>query len=254
MLNIALNGYLGSMCQTIANLATQNPSIKIIAGIDSNFNKNSTAYNVATYNNIEELDIKPDVIIDFSHYSCVEKLVTYSSKNNIPLVIATTGLDKNTNILIKESSKQIPIFISSNMSVGINILTKLVCQAAKVLENSFDIEIIERHHNKKIDAPSGTAYMIANSINNTLNNSKKFIYKRHDSKIKRSVDEIGIHSIRGGTITGEHNIIFAGNDEIIEIKHTALSKKIFAVGAVRAAEFIYTQKPGLYDMNDMLEF
>lgn len=173
-------------------------------------------------------------------------------KNNTPIVIATTGLNIEDDKKIEDASKNIPIFKSANMSIGVNLLIDLVKKAALALQDNFDIEIIEKHHNKKVDAPSGTALMIADAINEELDNSMEYKYGREGKSAKREGNEIGIHAIRGGTIPGEHTVIFAGLDEIVEVKHTALSKNIFASGAVKAAKFIVNKENGLYKMENLM--
>jgi len=171
----------------------------------------------------------------------------------MPLVIATTGLTDEDSKAVSEAAKSIPVFKSANMSLGINVMLKLAQEAAKAFGSHFDIEIIEKHHNQKVDSPSGTAYMIANAVNEAFDDQKEFVYGRYGRADERKTQDVGIHAIRGGTIPGEHTIIFAGEDEIFEIKHTALSKNIFAFGAIAAARFISDCEKGFYDMNDMLK-
>ncbi|WP_066504317.1 4-hydroxy-tetrahydrodipicolinate reductase [Abyssisolibacter fermentans] len=254
MIKVVLNGYMGKMCQVLIDEINNTDDMIITAGIDTKVsNKDEIRENsIPLYSNPYDIKEKADVIIDFSHPSCVKELVAYALYKNIPLVIATTGLSISSKNIIEEASKSIPIFISANMSIGVNLLLKLVNESAKLLNESFDIEIIEKHHNKKVDAPSGTAYMIADNINRTLNNTKNLVFLRHGNQSKRSSCEIGIHSIRCGTIVGEHSVIFAGNDEILEISHKALSKKIFANGALNAARFIIGKAPKVYNMNNMI--
>ena len=199
---------------------------------------------------MSEVEELADVIIDFSHHSTIDDTLSYAIKTKTPIVIATTGFNEEELEKIKKASNIIPIFHSSNMSLGVNVLVKLVKEAAKSL-NGFDIEIIEKHHNKKLDAPSGTAVMIANGVKEVLPDSE-YIYGRHGRSDKRSSNEIGIHAIRGGTIVGEHTTIFAGHDEVVEIKHSAQSKDIFAKGAIAAAKFLVKQEAGYYNMNNML--
>ncbi|MCI7205247.1 MAG: 4-hydroxy-tetrahydrodipicolinate reductase, partial [Clostridium sp.] len=203
-----------------------------------------------TYHKMSEVEELADVIIDFSHHSTIDDTLSYAIKTKTPIVIATTGFNEEELEKIKKASNIIPIFHSSNMSLGVNVLVKLVKEAAKSL-NGFDIEIIEKHHNKKLDAPSGTAVMIANGVKEVLPDSE-YIYGRHGRSDKRSSNEIGIHAIRGGTIVGEHTTIFAGHDEVVEIKHSAQSKDIFAKGAIAAAKFLVKQEAGYYNMNNML--
>jgi 4-hydroxy-tetrahydrodipicolinate reductase len=192
------------------------------------------------------------VIIDFSNPDALESIVEYAVNNKIPLVMATTGLSSDQKSALKAASTKIPVFFSANMSLGVNLLIDLVKKAAKVLKDNFDIEIIEKHNNQKLDAPSGTALAIADAINTVFEQRQEYIFDRHSRRKKRSKNEIGIHAVRGGTIVGEHQVIFSGNDEIIEINHIAMSKKIFAEGALKAASFIHQKAPGIYGMNDLV--
>ena len=177
----------------------------------------------------------------------------FALSNKKALVLATTGLGAEQLDSVNTASNSIPVFFSANMSLGVNLLIQLAKKATSLLQENFDIEIIEKHHNLKIDAPSGTALAIADAINNTCNESNEYVYDRHSMRKKRSKNEIGIHSLRGGTIVGEHSVIFAGTDEIIELKHTATSKEIFAVGAVKAAKFLFGKAPGFYSMDNLIE-
>ena len=179
-------------------------------------------------------------------------MLEYGLSTGTAIVFATTGYSDEQISKIKKASEQIPVFFTFNMSLGINLLIKLAKTATEVLGGQFDIEIVEKHHNQKIDAPSGTAIMIANSVNEVLNNSCHYVYDRHSQRKKRDSNEIGLHSIRGGTIVGEHDIIFAGRDEVITLSHSAASKEVFAVGSVNAAVFLAEQTPGIYDMADLL--
>lgn len=250
MIKVIINGCNGKMGQVLSNEIKKESDIKIVAGIDKDTQKHSNTFPV--FNNINNCLEKADVIIDFSNPACINNLLDYSIENKNALVIATTGFSTKSLEKIKDASMKIPIFYSSNMSLGINILISLAKQAASILKDSFDIEIIEKHHRMKIDSPSGTAYMIANKIDEELGNSTKFVFGRHTSNNKREKNEIGIHAIRGGTIVGEHTVIFAGPDEIIELKHTASSKVIFAKGAIKAAKYIVTKDKGLYSMDDLI--
>lgn len=193
---------------------------------------------------------KGDIIIDFSHFSRIPNMLNFAVNNNIPIVICTTGYDDKILNQIKEASSKIPILLSSNTSIGINLMNDLVSKMAENL-NGFDIEIIETHHNKKVDSPSGTAKTLFNAINQTLENKMNLINGREGNR-KRDKNEIGIHSIRGGSVVGEHKVIFYGDDEAIEIKHSAMSKKIFVYGAIKAAKFLIGKKPNLYGMKDVL--
>ncbi len=250
MINILLSGCNGKMGQVISRLSQQYDDLHIAAGYDiSDGIKN----NYPVFTDLTKLTLKPDVIIDFSNPQAIEGLIQYAVKNNVPLVVATTGLSDGQKSSLQIASERIPVFFSANMSLGVNLIVDLVKRAAKILEETYDIEIIEKHHNQKIDAPSGTALAIADSINEALEQKQDYVYDRHSRRKKRGKNEIGIHAVRGGTFVGEHSVIFAGNDEVIEITHTAMSRDIFGTGALRAARFIYGKKPGLYDMNDLID-
>ncbi|KZL91601.1 4-hydroxy-tetrahydrodipicolinate reductase [Clostridium magnum] len=251
MLKLIINGCNGAMGQTLTKIIGEMEDAEIVAGIDQNPERCKNSYPV--YTNILDSKEEADAVIDFSNPGSLPGLLQYGTKTSTALVIATTGLSAEDLGKIKEASEKIAIFQSGNTSLGINLLTNLVRKAAAVLNETFDIEIIEKHHNKKIDAPSGTAYMLANEINDELNNSKEFVYGREGQVGKRTKKEIGIHAVRGGTIVGEHTAIFAGLDEVIEIKHTATSKAVFAQGAIKAAKFIAKQDKGLYNMKDVLK-
>jgi 4-hydroxy-tetrahydrodipicolinate reductase len=249
MLKVIISGCNGAMGQVLTKTIEEMEDAVVAAGVDQNIGKYKNTY--AVYSDIFGCKEKADVIIDFSNPGSLENLLKYGTETETPIVIATTGLSAENMESIKKASEKIAVFQSGNTSLGINVLISLVKKAAAVLSESFDIEIIEKHHNKKIDAPSGTAYMIANAINDELNNTKEFVYGR-EGVCKRSKNEIGIHAVRGGTIAGEHTVIFAGMDEIIEIKHTAMSKSILAQGAVKAAKYLVNQDKGLYNMDDLI--
>ena len=234
------------MGKVLTKCANEDSELEIVCGAS----KDDLDVPFKTYHKMSEVEELADVIIDFSHHSTIEDTLSYAIKTKTPIVIATTGFNDEELTKIKKASNIIPIFHSSNMSLGVNVLVKLVKEAAKSL-NGFDIEIIEKHHNKKLDAPSGTAVMIANGVKEVLPDSE-YIYGRHGRSDKRSSNEIGIHAIRGGTIVGEHTTIFAGHDEVVEIKHSAQSKDIFAKGAIAAAKFLVKQEAGYYNMNNML--
>lgn len=246
MLRVIISGYSGSMGKVLTKCANEDSELEIVCGSS----KDDLDVPFKTYHKMSEVEELADVIIDFSHHSTIEDTLSYAIKTKTPIVIATTGFNDEELEKIKKASNIIPIFHSSNMSLGVNVLVKLVKEAAKSL-NGFDIEIIEKHHNKKLDAPSGTAVMIANGVKEVLPDSE-YIYGRHGRSDKRSSNEIGIHAIRGGTIVGEHTTIFAGHDEVVEIKHSAQSKDIFAKGAIAAAKFLVKQEAGYYNMNNML--
>ena len=246
MLRVIINGYSGSMGKVLTKCVNEDSELQLVCGSS----RDELEVPFKTYLKMSDVKEDADVIIYFSHHYAIEEVLAYATKTKTPLVIATTGFNEEELNKIREASKIIPIFHSSNMSLGVNVLVKLVKEAAKAL-NGFDIEIIEKHHNKKLDAPSGTAVMIADGIKEVLPESE-YIYGRHGRSDKRSSNEIGIHAVRGGTIVGEHTTIFAGHDEVVEIKHTAQSKDIFAKGAIAAAKFLVNKDAGYYNMNNML--
>lgn len=238
------------MGQVITRLAEQYDDLQITAGYDIS-SSGKSGYPVFT--DLKSFDSEADVIIDFSNPAALEGLLNFAIERKLPIIVATTGLSPAQRNSLQAASQRIPVFFSANMSLGVNLVIDLVKKAARLLESNFDIEIIEKHHNQKLDAPSGTALAIADSINEVLEQKHEYVYDRHSRRKKRSNAEIGIHAVRGGTIVGEHSVIFAGNDEIIEINHMAMSKDIFGTGALRAARFISGKKPGLYDMNDLID-
>lgn len=249
MIKVLLCGCNGKMGQVVADIINDIPDMEVAGGIDS---KTNTTYEFPVFTSFNDCDLNIDVIIDFSHHSITDDLIDYSIKTTTPAVICTTGLDESQTKKIEDASKKIPLFRSGNMSLGVNLIMDLAKKAAEVLQEAFDIEIIEKHHKRKLDAPSGTAYMIADSINEGLIEKKEYSFGRHGRSAKRQDKEIGIHAIRGGTIVGEHSVIYAGMDELIEIKHTALSRNIFAMGAVKAAKFLFAKENGLYNMSDII--
>jgi 4-hydroxy-tetrahydrodipicolinate reductase len=238
------------MGSVVTQMVEEDEDVNIVAGIDVSKGKNDK---YPVFYSFMQCNVPADVIIDFSAPVNVREMLDYAIKHGIGIVLCTTGFAREDLVLIEEAAKQIPILRSANMSMGINLILKLVQEAAKVLAGSgFDIEIVEKHHNKKVDAPSGTALAIADSINNALNKQYEYVYDRTAIRAPRVKNEIGISSVRGGTIVGEHEVIFAGSDEIIEIKHTAYSKAIFAKGAIQAAKFLPGKAPGMYAMNDVI--
>ncbi|MCC8069190.1 MAG: 4-hydroxy-tetrahydrodipicolinate reductase [Ruminococcus sp.] len=249
MVNIAICGANGKMGKTIYNCVKNRDNINIVGGIDINTEKYA---DFEIVENPNDLSTKPDVIVDYSHPNVLKSLLEYCLTNGVPVVLATTGYSDEQINDIKKASEQIPVFFSWNMSLGINLLVGLSKKATEILGNQFDIEIVEKHHNQKVDAPSGTALMIANSINETLETPHNYVYDRHSQRKKRDKNEIGIHSIRGGTIVGEHEVIFAGNDEIISLKHVATSKTVFAEGSLNASIFLKDKPAGIYDMSNLI--
>lgn len=250
MVKIAITGANGKMGRVIASLVAQRDDCQVVAGIDLNDTQNGQ-FPIVKYP--AELAEKPDVIIDFSHPSALPDLLSYCTINNVPLVAATTGYTADEIASIKKTAEQIPIFFTFNMSLGINLLVELGKRAVNVLSGQYDIEIVEKHHNQKKDAPSGTAIMIAEALNGELDNKMKYVYDRHNVRKAREANEIGMHAIRGGTIVGEHDIIFAGHDEVITLSHSAGSKEVFANGSINAAIFLSGRDSGLYDMSDLLQ-
>ncbi len=248
MTNILLSGACGKMGNAVARCVKENNDTKIIAGVD----KAEMLCDFPVFKSFSDVNIKPDVIIDFSHVSVLDDLLKYATDNNIPVVLAVTGYTPEQIEKINNASKQIPVFFTANMSLGVNLLCSLARSAAKVLGGAFDVEIIEKHHNQKIDAPSGTALMLANAVNEVFDDKYAYEYDRHSKRQKRPKNEIGIHAIRGGTIVGEHDVIFAGHDEVLTLSHSAQSKEVFAAGAVKAAEFMTKQSNGMYDMASIL--
>ncbi len=249
MINILLCGANGKMGKAIIKAANECDDVKIACGLDL-ISENTEGFKI--YDNISLIKEEIDCIIDFSHPSVFDDVLSFAARNKLPYIICTTGLSESQKQAFKEASKTSPIFYSANMSVGVNLITELAKRASKALEDNFDIEIVEKHHNQKIDAPSGTALAIADAISDTVSYNPKYVYDRHSVRKKRDKDEIGIHAVRGGSIVGEHTVIFAGADEVIEIKHLAANKEVFAQGALRAARFMYKKRAGLYSMTDVL--
>ncbi len=249
MVKVAIVGCNGKMGYFVADAVEKREDCETVFGIDA-FGVNKHEFPV--YKSFGEAAEKPDVIIDFSNPSALDDMLGYALKSKIPCVICTTGYSSEQISQIKEAAKEIAVFYSGNMSLGINLLIALSKQAAKLLGSSFDIEIIEKHHNQKVDAPSGTALMLADAISDSLEETPQYVYDRHTYRKKRSKNEIGIHAVRGGTIVGEHEVIFAGHDEVVTLTHQAQSREVFAVGAVNAAVFLADRDAGMYDMSDML--
>lgn len=250
MTKIILNGCNGKMGQVITRLAGEDESLEIVAGFDI-LNNKENEYPVFT--SPDDFQGEADVVIDFSHPDSLESILSFCRKRKLPVIVCTTGLSNSQKNIMEALSKEIPVFFSANMSLGINLLIDLAKKATALLGENFDIEIIEKHHNQKIDAPSGTALAIADAIAEDMPNEAEYVYDRHISRKKRKKSEIGIHAVRGGTIVGEHTVLFAGTDEVIEIKHSAASKEIFAVGALKAAKFMKGKEAGMYSMNDLIK-
>ncbi len=251
MTNIILSGCGGRMGQAIIRATQTSDAVRIVAGVDINAASVAPACTFPVYGSIHEFPGKADVIVDFSHHTALHTLAEYATKTGTPIVVATTGHTDEERAEMQKLAKEIPIFFSGNMSIGINLLIELCRTASETLGLDFDVEVVEKHHNQKLDAPSGTALMIADAIADTREESA-YVYDRHSVRKKRESREIGIHSVRGGTIVGEHEVIFAGNQEMITLSHSAMSREIFANGALRAAVYLAGKSAGMYNMSDLI--
>ena len=250
MVKIIMHGCNGAMGQVITKLAAEDKDAEITAGIDRVDNRENPC---PVFTSCDACDVEADVIVDFSVAQAVDGVLAYALKRKMPLVLCTTGLSEKQLEDVKTASAQIPILRSANMSLGVNTVFKLAAAAAKILgEVGYDIEIVEKHHNKKMDAPSGTALAIADAINEAMDDRYTYKLDRSAERARREANEIGIQAVRGGTIVGEHEVLFCGPDEVIEIKHTAYSKAIFGKGAIQAAQFLKGKKPGMYQMSDVI--
>ena len=251
MRKIIISGCNGHMGRVVESLCKADPQVEVVAGFDI-LATNDRDFPV--YTSPSQFTGKADAVIDFSSPAALEGLLNFAKATKTPLVLATTGYSPEQIAQVGAAALEVPIFRSANMSLGINVLLELVKKAAAVLGDSYDIEIVERHHRRKVDAPSGTALMIADAAASACGHETEYVFERHSVRQPRDKKEIGISAVRGGTIVGEHEIIFAGHDEIMEIKHTALSREIFAQGAVEAAKFISgVEAPGLYDMSMLVK-
>ena len=251
MINILLTGCNGRMGNAVAISCANGTDCPLVAGVDVSGGKSCSDFPV--HLSVDDFTGDCDVIIDFSHHTATEGLLNYAINKNLPIVLATTGHTAEETEAIKKASKIIPVFYSRNMSLGINLLIALAKKACASLGEDFDIEIIEKHHNQKLDAPSGTALMIADALKETRNCETEYVYNRQPLHQKRSNTEIGIHAVRGGTIVGEHEVLFAGKDETVTLSHSASSRNVFAEGALRAARFMVGKPAGLYNMNDIVD-
>ncbi len=250
MTSVIMHGCNGKMGQTIAGLIAADEDITLVAGVDA-FDEGKNAFPV--FKSIQECDVQADAIIDFSAAPAVDGLLTYCVEKQIPCVLCTTGLSEEQLERVEEASKKVAILKSANMSLGINMLLKLLKEATEILAPAgFDIEIVEKHHNLKVDAPSGTALALGDSINEVLDNEYEYVYDRSARREKRPKKEIGFSAVRGGTIVGDHDVIFAGADEVITFSHTAYSKAVFGKGAIQAAKFLKGKPAGLYNMSDVI--
>lgn len=247
MINVLISGACGKMGNAVARCCQTDKDIKIIAGVD----RAEMLLSFPVFKSFNDVNITPDVIIDFSSVAVLDDLLKFAIKNKVAVILATTGYSHEQIVSIKNASEQIPIFFTANMSLGVNLLSYLAKYAASILGDNFDVEIVEKHHNQKLDAPSGTALMLANAVNSAFEDKYNYEYDRHSKRQKRQKNEIGIHAVRGGTIVGEHDVIFAGHDEVITLSHSAQSKEVFAAGAVKAAKFIVGKPIGMYDMSNI---
>lgn len=248
MLKIILNGCFGQMGKVVQTAVEENPEVTLVAGI----NRIQKEAPFPAYQDLAAVRENADAVIDFSHEDSVHTLLEQTAEKKIPVVIATTGLSERTHLLMKKVSQSTAVFYSANMSLGINVLIEALQMITPALEADFNIEIVEKHHSRKKDAPSGTALLLADSINQVCQSKKEYIYGRSGNENENPIRQMGIHAVRGGTIPGEHTVLYAGNDEILELKHTALSRRIFANGAIAAARFVKDQKAGMYSMHDLL--
>ncbi|BAH07889.1 4-hydroxy-tetrahydrodipicolinate reductase [Clostridium kluyveri] len=247
MIRIILSGCNGKMGKVVTNLAESYSSLAIVAGVD----KNCVKSKFPVFSDITKCNIEGDVILDFSRPEALDSILKYAKEKNIGVILCTTGYSEEQLEKINEASKYIPMFRSANMSIGVNMVNKILKNMSAVLYKNFDIEIIEKHHNQKVDSPSGTALLLGNTIKDSIEEKLDFVNGREGIK-KRTHNEIGIHAIRGGSIVGEHDVIFAGQGETIEIKHTAISREVFAVGALKACEFMFNREKGFYSMDDVI--
>lgn len=251
MVKVIMHGCNGKMGQVITRLVAADPEMEIVAGVDM---RAQALNDYPVFGDIGECGVEADVVIDFSNAAAVDRLLDWCGEKQMPVVLCTTGLSEEQLSKVEETAKKTALLKSANMSLGVNLLMKLLQDAAKVLApEGFDMEIVERHHNQKVDAPSGTAIALADSLKEALEEDYAYVYDRSGQRKKRDSHEIGISAVRGGTIVGEHEVIFAGEDEVIEFKHTAYSKALFAKGAVAAAKFLAGKGPGRYDMSDVIQ-
>ena len=250
MTNLILCGCNGKMGAAVQNFVKQREDCAIVAGVDISGGGNGTLPVSASLDQVKE---PAQVVVDFSHPSSLSSILDYCRNHpGVAAVLCTTGYSAEQTEDIQKASKDLPLFYSRNMSLGVNLLIELAKKAEAVLGDGFDVEIVEMHHNQKIDAPSGTALMIADAINQVRDDSMNYVYDRHSQRKKREKREIGLHSVRGGTIVGEHQVIFAGQSEVLTLSHSAQSKELFAAGAVNAAVFMACKGPGLYDMSHLI--
>ena len=250
MTDIVIQGIGGRMGHVLCDMIAQREDCRVIAGIDL---KDGDQNGIPVYDSLEKLDGKGDVVIDFSSPAAVEKALPYCEAHKLPIVVCTTGLSEELQLKVVQLSRTVPVFKSANMSMGINVLSELCKRASAILGANYDIEIVEQHHHNKLDAPSGTAIALADVMNQAAGGDYEYVYDRSTRREKRPEKEIGISAVRGGTIVGDHDVIFAGQDEVITFSHMAYSRKLFATGAVSAARFLAGKPAGMYDMSRVIE-
>ena len=251
MIKMIMHGCNGRMGHVIVDLCKGDQDIQVVAGIDA-FGESS--YDFPVFKSLSECNVDADVIVDFSNASAVDGLLDFCTAKGIPVVLCSTGLSAEQLDKVKEASAKVAVLKSANMSVGINVLIKVLKEVSPLFAAAgFDIEIVEKHHNQKLDAPSGTAIALADSINESLDNEYEYVNDRSTRREKRPVKEIGISAVRGGTIVGDHDVIFAGLDEVVTLSHRAYSRAIFGKGAIQAAKFLAGKSAGMYDMSDVLQ-
>ncbi len=250
MIKLIINGINGFMGHTIASLAAETEGVEVVAGVDKYLS--GAVFPFPLYSDLAACNVPADVLVDFSRPEAVREIVPFARNSKIAVVLATTGHGEKDIAWLKQNAARIPVFMAANMSLGVNLQMDLIKRAASFLGDGYDIEIVEKHHNRKVDAPSGTALALANSLNEVFIDKKRYVYGRHSKTEKRTSQEIGIHAVRGGNIVGEHEVLFIGQDEVLEISHSAQSRRIFALGALRAAQWLQGKPAGFYTMRDML--
>jgi 4-hydroxy-tetrahydrodipicolinate reductase len=251
MVKMIMHGCNGRMGHVIVDLCKEDQDIQVVAGVDA---YGESSYDFPVFKSLSECNVDADVIVDFSNASAVDGLLDYCVAKAIPVVLCSTGLSAEQLDKVQEASAKVAVLKSANMSVGVNALIKVLKEVSPLFAAAgFDIEIVEKHHNQKLDAPSGTAIALADSINESLNNEYEYVNDRSTRREKRPVKEIGISAVRGGTIVGDHDVIFAGHDEVVTLSHRAYSRAIFGKGAIQAAKFLAGKSSGMYDMSDVLK-
>lgn len=250
MIRVIINGSSGRMGRAVAETAAEFDDITVVAGADVTGTQGDETFPV--HSSLQECTEEADVVVDFSHHEALPALLDEIERRKLPAVIATTGFSDELRRRVEEVAQTVPLFQAANMSMGVNVIKHLVAEAAKVLMHGFDIEIVEKHHNKKKDAPSGTALALADAVNEVRGNDLSYVHGRREKNKLRGPEELGIHAVRGGSIVGDHDVIFAGKDEVVTVSHRAYSRRVFAAGAVGAARFLMGREPGLYTMDQVV--